>query len=565
MADSTTEAARPRPLGTPHPRAEQLMVPMRDGVRLATDVYRPAGRGPFPAVLTRIPYDKTARDCYIPQVAERMTERGYVFVAQDTRGKGRSEGETLAFVNERSDGWDALEWVSSRSWSDGAVAMWGESYFGFTQWAAAASGHPALRAIAPRNTTARIGPDWLYRQGVPKLGMPVAWAADTWMDAAMYGIAAGDVDWRVRPLDALVPSVHGGRRSASLERWRATPPGNALWTRGIFGCTDPAVGLRVPALHIGGWFDLFRRGQLSDWATAAATSREPQLLLVDATDHVHCDWTTEPPGLVDLHGVPDAEIEAFMPRYLSATLAFFDWVVKGGERPPVPAVRWRLTRGDWQEADGWPPAGARPLTFHLAGGGRALADAHGGALAPMPERSATSVRWTHDPADPVPSVVADELQPLAAPPDDSVVETRPDVLTFTSEAFAKGLRLAGPVVADLAVGSSASSTHAMAKLVDVAPDGATRRISEGAALVLDTVAEARVGVGLASAGYLVRPGHRLRLEVAASDYPQHPPHPGTAADPWTTTDLRASEQRLRVGGARGSQLHVTTLPDPRPR
>ncbi len=149
--------AVPVPFGEIDERADQVMVAMRDGVRLATDVYLPTGaRGPMPAVLVRLPYDKSGHFSFMPQVAPFFTERGYACVVQDVRGKARSEGETFAFTHEVADGGDTLEWISQRPWSDGAIGMFGDSYYGFTQWAAIASGHPALRAIVPRMTSTEI-------------------------------------------------------------------------------------------------------------------------------------------------------------------------------------------------------------------------------------------------------------------------------------------------------------------------------------------------------------------------------------------------------------------------
>jgi putative CocE/NonD family hydrolase len=126
------------------PQAEQHLVGMRDGVRLATDVYLPEGRGPFDAVLVRLPYDKNGRYCFMPFIARHVVARGYAFVPQDVRGKFRSEGDTLAFVNEVPDAYDTIDWITRQSWSSGAVGMWGDSYYGFTQWAAVAARHPAL-------------------------------------------------------------------------------------------------------------------------------------------------------------------------------------------------------------------------------------------------------------------------------------------------------------------------------------------------------------------------------------------------------------------------------------
>ena len=142
------------------PRAQQHMVPMRDGVELAIDVYLPDGPGPWPAVLVRLPYDKNGRYCWMPFISRHFTERGYAFLPQDVRGKFRSGGETNAFVHEIDDGYDTIEWITRQPWADGDVGHVGDSYYGFTQWAAVASGHPALRAIVPRVTVADLF-DWL--------------------------------------------------------------------------------------------------------------------------------------------------------------------------------------------------------------------------------------------------------------------------------------------------------------------------------------------------------------------------------------------------------------------
>ncbi|MFC6714145.1 CocE/NonD family hydrolase [Branchiibius cervicis] len=125
-------------------------VRMRDGVHLATDVYLPPGDdGPGPAILVRLPYDKDGEYTFLPLVADYLSRRGYRVVVQDVRGKFRSEGVPLLFVNEVDDGYDTIDWLIQQPWSDGTVAMWGDSYYGYTQWAAVASGHPALKAIAP--------------------------------------------------------------------------------------------------------------------------------------------------------------------------------------------------------------------------------------------------------------------------------------------------------------------------------------------------------------------------------------------------------------------------------
>ncbi|MBS1881999.1 MAG: CocE/NonD family hydrolase [Actinobacteria bacterium] len=550
--------ARPLSLGQPDPHADQAMVGMRDGVRLATDVYLPAGRGPFPTVLTRLPYDKSGRDCFIPWVAAYMTGRGYAFVAQDTRGKGRSEGEPIAFVDELADGYDSLDWVAGRSWCDGGVAMWGESYFGFTQWAAAASGHPALRAIVPRNTTADVAGDWLYRQGVPRLAFPLAWAADTWMDNRMYGIVPADLDWGAGDPAGALGSAHGERRCASLELWRRSPAEAPLWDRMPFRAEHLAAALRIPALHVGGWFDIFRRGQMAAWRSARRSSRAPQPLIMDAVDHAHAGWSLEPSGPIDLHSIASAEIEAFMPEYLDPTLDFYDAVLGGAERPAAP-VRWRAGGGEWQSGPTWPPAAAQPLRLDLVDAGNALRHPDGGGLSPRPDPTPTAVDWTHDPGRPVPSLYLDELQALAAPPDDRQLDGRPDLLRFSSDPFPAGLRIAGPVRVRVATTATATSAATTAKLVDVAPDRTTRRLSDGAAAHGADTRPRPVVIDLGDLAHDLAPGHRLRLEFAASSYPQFLPRAAGEGEGWAG-DGRAAERTLLVGGSNGSALELTVLP-----
>src|SRR3954451_21433864 len=150
------------------PRARQHMAPMRDGVELATDVYLPEGQGAWPAVLVRLPYDKNGRYCWMPFISRHFTGRGYAFLPQDVRGKFRSGGEVNAFVHEVGDGYDTIQWITEQPWSNGDVGMWGDSYYGFTQWAGGAPGPPGAEAVVPARDRSRpVG--WLDGDGVAPL------------------------------------------------------------------------------------------------------------------------------------------------------------------------------------------------------------------------------------------------------------------------------------------------------------------------------------------------------------------------------------------------------------
>lgn len=533
------------------------MVRMRDGVRLATDVYLPAAPGRVPTVLVRLPYDKCGPFSFMPVVARHLTERGYAVVVQDVRGKVRSEGETFAFVAEARDAADTLEWIVSQPWSDGGVGMFGDSYYGFTQWAAVAAGHPALRAIVPRMTTTEVGTDWMYHQGVFCLATMGEWAMHTWVDRYLYEVDVPSIDWSVRPLAELVPAHHGGRRSASLDRWMRTPPTDPFWTLGIYGPSHP-LQRPVPALHCAGWWDVFRRGAFRDHAAAVRAGTRPQYLVVDATDHFDDELRADGEPVEDFLGDP-AALERFVPRYLGPALPFLDRFLMGRE-VRIPAVRWRLANAGWRESSSWPPPGLRELRLHAADAARATFGPEGGALAEAPDGLGTTVAWTHDPSDPVPDVIADPWRPLLGLPDERDVEIRDDVLTFTAEPVDAPVDLVGPAEAVLTVSSTGPSMHLVAKLVDVFPTGRARRITEGVCAVEDPDPERTVRVDLGPLGYRLRPGHRLRLEVAASCFPRYLMHPGTAEDPWFATRTRRNAVRLHVGGSFPAYVSLSVLP-----
>ena len=339
------------PLGPIDEFAEQVMVPMADGIRLATDVYLPrGGRGAdrLPCILVRLPYDKSAPFAFMPRLAAWFTERGYAFVAQDVRGRARSEGETFAFVHEVSDGSATLDWIVAQPWSNGVVGMFGDSYYGWTQWAAVASGHEALRAIVPRVTSVEIGTDWRETGGVFNAYQMIEWAAGTWSGTENFEC---DLDWTVRPLADVQADAHGGRRSRSLDRWISAAGDDAWWWEALYaGRGDPRARLRVPALHTGGWWDVFRRGQIRDFR--AVHGRVPgQHLVMEATDHFD-DWLRDrdAPPFVDF--IDDAaEMERWLPAYAEpADGVLRSLPARDGRRSPDPGgpmvlFARRLARG----------------------------------------------------------------------------------------------------------------------------------------------------------------------------------------------------------------------------
>ncbi|MDY7103985.1 MAG: CocE/NonD family hydrolase [Actinomycetota bacterium] len=547
------------PLGEISPRARQCMVAMRDDVRLATDVYLPGGGDsidtPLPAVLVRLPYDKTSRFSFMDEIASRFNAAGYVFVAQDVRGKARSEGERLAFVHERDDGHDTIDWIAGRGWCDGRVGMFGDSYYGFTQWAAAASGHPALKAIVPRVTSSFI-PRWMGSDSVPELHTGVGWAANTYSDAECVFTR---LDWTVRPLVDVIPEAHDGARCATFDQIQRHGKDGAGWSRLLYGSERIWDHIELPILHVGGWWDNFRVGQIDDYLRMRATGAAgQQFLIMDATDHFDTPFSLDgPPDRDPLSD--DGALAEFLPVYLDPAIAFFDRFLAGRTTIEPPRVRWHLPNAGWRTAEDWPPAGLVAIRWYLGDGDAATAGADGGTLAPEPDPTASTTRWTHDPTDLVPDLEGDPWHPLLEGlPDECEVESRPDVATYTTAPVEDPLDLVGPVTLGLDLDTTAPSTHVIAKLVDVQPDGRALRVAFVGRVVEDPGAPVVIDVG--PVAYRFLPGHRLRLELASSRFPHFVPHPGTDADPWEACETSPSTQTITVGANHPSWLDAHVLP-----
>lgn len=536
------------------PLSFPVRVRMRDGVLLAADVYLPGAPdhsddAPGDTILIRLPYDKSGAYCFIPLVAEYLAGRGYRVVAQDVRGKFRSEGDALLFVNEVDDGYDTIEWITRQPWSNGRVAMWGDSYYGYTQWAAAASGHPALKAIAPRVTGTGLGE--------PVRGDGSRTRAVEWGVTYMYPLTQffendmlqWEPDWSRRDFAAQAEDFMAqvGRRGLSYDQWYPRP---VLLPR--FPNGDPFAGRSVPVLHTIGWWD--NCAPLS-WADVERIARRPNwdahhYLRIESIDHESYQLLEADEDRVAERS--DEQIRALLPRTLDPALAFFEVFVRGnGQAAELPRVSWNLagTEG-MRESESWPPAGARSVTrFGTVDG----------CLAAEPAADAAELGWLHDPDDLVPSSVPDAFSFLLHLPDEAPIGERDDVLRFDSPPLVADVDLAGPVSARVAVASDGPVMDCFVRLLDVAPDGTALRIARGQQQLLEASDGGVLEIDLGQLGYRLRAGHRLRVHVSSSDYPEFLPQTGTGADPWTWGPTRVNTQSLAVGGADGFALTLTVL------
>ncbi|MFF7329564.1 CocE/NonD family hydrolase [Streptomyces sp. NPDC008150] len=556
---------------TPAPvaaNARQYMARMRDGVRLATDVYLPDRRtdaehpdrterdAAFPAVLVRLPYDKNSRYVYADRIARLFTDRGYAVVVQDVRGKFRSEGATVPFLREREDGYDTIEWVVNQSWSDGRVGMFGDSYYGFTQWSAVAAQHPALRAIVPRVTAADFAAIWRPDgQPQPVWLEGIEYFAHHWVDNDTYEY---EPDRSLRPVIAQYEQAFAAVGARSLWFDLLAPRQAPLPTQSGL---HPFDARPVPVLHCVGWFDNILGAHMRDYLELASRPGwdAVQYLWAGAVDHENYRLGNAPVREEDDHNTSEEALDRMLPGYVGPALDFFD-VFLMGVRPvtSLSKVTWELGHAEWRTSPAWPPAGAVERTFWL----RERDDASpgplpGGLLTGSPAEDEGHAQWVHDPDAPVPSLLDNSFAHLQAHPDLAPLAEHDGTLAYCGPVRETPLDLAGPLGLDLHVTSSAPLFDVFAKLLDLAPDGRATQIARGQRSVDTAAASGTVHLDLGHTGYRLRRGHRLALLLAGSDHPLFLPATGTGENPWTALTAKPSTQTLRTGGTHPSRLTVT--------
>jgi uncharacterized protein len=555
MLDNDTTIPYERLTARPvDPAASEHMVAMRDGARLATDVYLPAGdTAPGPIVLIRLPYDKNGEYTFIPDIAKYMVNRGYRVVTQDVRGKFRSEGESILWINEAYDGYDTIEWITHQPWSDGAVGMWGDSYYGFTQLAAASTAHPALRAIAPRVTGTELGDVPARRDGqrtsAVEMGVGRLYPVTHFQANDTYH---WDMDWSARPYADAVERWFAavGERSPSYD---VTMPEPAPLRR--FPAGHPFDAPAVPMLMTIGWWDNCAPWS---WADHALIAQRPawalnEWLLLEDIDHENNTFAKVPYAEHDNPILSARSRDEMFPRYLDPALEFFDIFLRGiGSADELPRVRYRVAgEAELHAVPSWPPPGAVARELHV------LAD---GRLADTPDAEATTVEWTHDADAPVPSPVENAFEFLREFPDERALAERDDVLAFVAPIADAPLLLAGPIALRATIASSGPEMDLFARLVDVAPDGAAHLIARGQVTLYEAADGATVEIDMGHNAYRLGAGHRLRLTLASSDFPEFVPVPGNGGHRWLAADTEPNRQSVVLGGDGGAALTITVLP-----
>jgi hypothetical protein len=521
--------------------ARDVGMRMRDGVELKCDVYTPEGPGPYPVILMRSPYDKATSEFYSLLHPEWYARHGFIVVSQDTRGCFASGGDFVPFVHETRDGVDTIAQVARLPKSSGKVGMYGFSYPGLVQLLAAAERPAGLAAIAPAFTCDGAYEDWTYKNGALALAFIQSWAASFVVAEAFRKGTPADVRPAIKALNGIMAEYdhlplddHPAlpRRFAPFYYdWLAHPTFDAFWKPLHLG--DRYGAIDVPALHLGGWYDLFVEGTIRNFqglATGAGSeaARRGQKLVIGP-------WYHQPWSRV----TADVDFgEAGANRTDDLLVRWYGHWLKGeanGVMDEPPVSLFVMGANAWRHDATFPPAGMRPTRFHLRSDGRANALDGTGSLAETPPGEEPCDIFVTDPFFPVPSLggrscCPAELAPMG-PRDQRAIEARPDVLVYTTPPLERPLELVGPVDAVLHASSTADDTDFVVKLVDVFPDGravnlvsgiqrASFRESNAAPAPIEPGRVYRYAFRVGHTANRFLAGHRIRVEIAGTSFPQ---------------------------------------------
>lgn len=541
---------------------ENVMIPMRDGVRLAANVFTPVGPGPFPTILMRTPYGKSDERF---GDGRRYSERGYALVIQDCRGRGDSEGIWDPFRFDPTDGFDTQEWVGTRPWSNGRIGTAGGSYGGWTQWASAPDSSRYLTTMIPVVPFGNVYREITYPGGAYQLALSMGWGASVGgirIDPAKMAGA-----WDYLPLARWDDQF--GQDVFYLEDWVAHPTYDGYWRQRSID--DNYEAITVPILNIGGWYDIFSRAtiDLVDRVRERSNNRmarRNQCVIIGPWGHG--------PGGQKLGELDFGEAARRDLRQIQDD--WFDyWLTdrSTGVEDWPPYQLFVMGANTWRGEHEWPLARAVNTRYYLHSNGSANTREGDGVLGTQPP-AADQPRdeFIYDPRNPVPTRGGNNLVGAAAGPfDQADVESRTDVLVYSTPPLESEIEVTGPVTLVLHAASSAVDTDFTAKLVDVHPDGTAYNLCDG--IIRARYRESferptpiepgkihRYEIDLWVTSNLFKAGHRIRLEVSSSNYPRFNRNPNTG-EPFGSSDRMETARQIIVhDAAHPSHLLLPIIP-----
>ncbi|MBM3941023.1 MAG: CocE/NonD family hydrolase, partial [SAR202 cluster bacterium] len=524
-----------------------------------------------------------------------LAQQGYAVVSQDVRGRYDSPGTFNPFFQEFNDGNDTIVWCVAQPWSNGKVGTYGASYVGATQWLAAATQPPGLACMVPTVTGDDYYEGWTYQGGALQLGFIGSWSLhslvlenldyqeqhegghyshlrDTLIEAADTLPRSLD-HW---PLEQFPPLNGNAKLAPYFYEWLRHPRDDDFWRK--IRVRDFHSRITVPALNIGGWADIFINGTIKNYLGmrrhgGSPAARDGQRLIIGPWTHsqIAASHSGE-----RYNGLAATEMVMDL---LEEHTRWYDYWLKGidnGYMDEPPVRIFVMGENEWRAEHEWPLARTQYVHYYLHSGGHANTLNGDGTLSTAtPWEGEAPDRFVYDPADPVQTrggalCCFDGLLP-AGFMDQREIETRPDVLVYTSAPLDRDLEVTGPVTVTLHAVTDAPDTDFTAKLVDVHESGVALALTDGiirARYRLGTDAARPVApneaheyrIELLATSNLFKKGHRIRLEVSSSNFPRFDRNPNTGAEPAQATAVQPAHQTILHAPQYPSRVTLPVIP-----
>lgn len=533
-------------------KPKTYMVPMRDGIRLATDVYLPWKEGSIPTVLVRTPYGRTGGiESYY-----RFVQRGYALVVQDVRGREDSEGEWLPMYYEVEDGDDTLNWIADEPWSDGNVSMTGGSYLGYVQWAAAASGNPHLKAMLSSVCAGSSFVDMPRRGGCFNSGM-LAWAfAVSGQRMAPEKMVRDDWDevLEIRPLEEIAEKALG-YDVAFLHKWISHMDYDEMWRRGNW--RERFGKRRVPALIMSGWFDDNGMGT-TEALDLYRDYNEKKVILGPWMHSGNADY--------DIHGfaLGDNALRYDLDLLNFAWLEHYLKGVDNGIEKTPKVEYYTMGSNEWKTAANWPVPETKELSLYLDGDREDAALVNQGRLSFKQPHSEGTDTYLYDPENPAAHIIDMSENELEVPGDYSEEEKRADILCYSTERLAEDITITGDAAAEIYISSDCEDTDLIVRVTDVDESGRSMKLADGVISVryrnqfskpeyMEPGTVYLVRICTTKLSHTFKKGHRLRVTITSGAknfiFPNRNMRNG-----FNSLEMKTARNRIHRGGEYASRV-----------
>jgi putative CocE/NonD family hydrolase len=548
---------------------KSVLVPMRDGIRLSTDLYWPKGREKdLPVILIRTPYNKNRFRNQSNKKASKayfFASKGYVVAVQDCRGKYESEGIFCPpATNEAEDGYDTVEWLSNQEWSNGNIGTFGCSFLGEVQAAQALLMHPNLKCMVPQNGPMIGAANKQYRYwsgwkgGAFDLAASISWYF-------VYGVKysykppRGLSDCEIKqirefytPEASKLPKVDYEKLNwhlpiadimkeagAAPNDWKemVTRDFDDPWWHDVMGYYDGTEKINTPALHMTSWYDMSVSESIYEFNyfrenSVSVNSRKHQYIIIAPATHCGFNNLSENTTIGEMN-VGDARIDLD-----DIYLRWFAHWLKGENNgiEDMPRIQYyAMGRNKWQSSDVWPLKNTSETKFYLYSNGNANSRYGDGKISLNKPKLGSSDSFIYDPANPVPTVGGPRGTTYTTPSgaiDQSPVELRNDVLVYTSDKLEEDIQVTGQLKAILYASSDAKDTDFTIKLVDVQPDGKAYNIQSSILRAryregftkkvwMEKGEIYKLEIDLNATSYCFKKYHKIRIQVSSSNFPMY--------------------------------------------